>query len=62
MVSALDEAMFGIKKDGINSDGGIVAEVRKQRSILCMARWAIGVAVATAIGVIVEMVMGRKGG
>ena len=63
MVTTLDKAFFGEKEDGVEGTGGVIQEVRTQKelrlSARSTARWALGVAIGTAIAVAVEWVLSK---
>lgn len=65
LVTTLDVALFGSRDDKLDDAGagGIFAEVRVQRELRTSARnsarWALGIAIGTAIAVFVEWVMDK---
>lgn len=66
LVTTLDVALFGSRDDKLDSAGGIFAEVKAQRelrhSARNSARWALTVAIGTAIAVFVEWVISKLKG
>lgn len=52
-ISEIERAMWGDRGDGIDNNGGFLAEIQKLRSVRLVAWSSIGVALSTAFTLIV---------
>jgi len=55
-------ALFGRMSDGINSDGGMVGEVRRLRSLRYVAWSALVGLVGILANALADMLIGKRGG
>lgn len=56
----IDKALFGERRQGINSDGGMVAEVRRLRSARYVAWSAIVGVVGIIATAVIESIIGKR--